>query len=113
MVNHVRTADDPDVNDVAASFQEAVVETLLAKAADAVTQHRAKSLALAGGVAANSRLREAALDVAEDLAVTAYLPSREYCTDNAAMIAATGWWRLQSDGPSPLSTGADPSARIF
>jgi N6-L-threonylcarbamoyladenine synthase len=39
----------------------------------------------------------------------AFLPSRSMCTDNAAMIAAAGWYRLQSDGPSPLDTGADPN----
>ena len=39
----------------------------------------------------------------------AYLPSLAMCTDNAAMVAAAGWWRLAHDGPSPLSLGADPN----
>ena len=41
-----------------------------------------------------------------------FLPSRAMCTDNAAMVAAAGWWRLQSDGPTPLDCGADPNLRL-
>ena len=42
----------------------------------------------------------------------AHLPSRAMCTDNAAMVAASAWWRLRSDGPSPLDTGAVPSLTL-
>ena len=42
----------------------------------------------------------------------AYLPSLAMCTDNAAMVAAAGWWRLSSDGPSPLSLGAAPNLAL-
>jgi N6-L-threonylcarbamoyladenine synthase len=40
------------------------------------------------------------------------LPSRSMCTDNAAMVAAAAWWRLQADGPTPLDAGADPNLRL-
>jgi len=57
-------------------------------------------------------LRERALDACIDDGLRAYLPSRPMCTDNAAMIAAAGWWRLASDGPSGLDAGADPNLRL-
>jgi N6-L-threonylcarbamoyladenine synthase len=42
----------------------------------------------------------------------AFLPSREMCTDNAAMVAAAAWWRYNSDGPTPLDVGVDPGLRL-
>ena len=112
VVNHVRKNPDAPVNDVAASFQEAVVEVLVTKARRAAAEHDAKGLVIGGGVAANSRLREVMLDACVDDDLRAFLPSRSMCTDNAAMVAAVGWWRLHSDGPSPLDTGADPNLKI-
>jgi len=112
VVNHVRKNPDVEAADVAASFQEAVVDVLLTKATAAVREHDAVGLCLAGGVAANSSLRERALDVAAELGVRAFVPSRSMCTDNAAMVAAAGWWRLQSDGPAPLDQGASSSLRL-
>ncbi len=112
VVNHVRKHPDADVRDVAASFQEAVVDVLVDKARRAAREVGAKGLCLAGGVAANSRLREKMLDVCVADGYRAFLPSRAMCTDNAAMVAAAAWWRLQADGPSPLDIGADPSLRL-
>jgi N6-L-threonylcarbamoyladenine synthase len=109
VVNYVRKNPDVSTADVAASFQEAVVDVLVAKAREAARIVGAKGLCLAGGVAANSRLRERALDVCDEDGMHAFLPSRAMCTDNAAMIAAAGWYRLAADGASPLDTGADPS----
>lgn len=110
VVNHVRRSDDDeDPADVAASFQAAVVDVLVTKARRAAAQVGAKGLCLAGGVAANSELRESFLDACESDGLRAYLPSRAMCTDNAAMVAAAGWWRLRADGPTPLDVGADPS----
>jgi N6-L-threonylcarbamoyladenine synthase len=63
-------------------------------------------------VAANSVLRERTLDACIADGLRAFLPSRSMCTDNAAMVAAAGWWRLRSDGPSPLDLGADPNLRL-
>ena len=107
VVNHVRKNPDVAAADVAASFQEAVVDVLTTKAKAAVVEHGALGICLAGGVAANSSLRERTLDLAADLDVRAFVPSRSLCTDNAAMVAAAGWYRLQSDGPTPLDHGAN------
>lgn len=108
----VRTVDRrPELatEDVAASFQEAVVDVLVAKAARATAAVGARGLCIGGGVAANSLLRARIAEAADRLGVPAYLPTMAMCTDNAAMVAAAGTWRLQHDGPSPLSLGADPN----
>lgn len=112
VVNHVRKHPDVAVADVAASFQEAVADVLVAKARRAVREFGARGICLSGGVAANSRLRQKVADVAAHDGVRAFLPSRAMCTDNAAMVAAAGWWRLRADGPSPLDVGADPSLQL-
>ena len=80
--------------DVAASFQEAVVDVLVTKARRAAADVGAKALCLAGGVAANSLLRRRVEDACAEDGIGAFLPSRALCTDNAAMVAAAGWWRL-------------------
>ena len=112
VVNHVRKNPEVATPDVAASFQEAVVDALITKARRAAKQYGAKGLCLAGGVAANSQLRERALDACMADGLHPFLPSRSMCTDNAAMVAAAGWWRLNSDGPSPLDTGATPGLKL-
>jgi N6-L-threonylcarbamoyladenine synthase len=63
-------------------------------------------------VAANSRLRERLREAADRQGFQAAYPPLSLCTDNAAMVAAAGWWRLQSDGPSPLDTGASPNLKL-
>ena len=112
VVNHVHRHPDAATADVAASFQEAVVDVLVAKAQRAARQIGAKAMCLGGGVAANSLLRERFLDACVEDGIHGFLPSRSMCTDNAAMVAAAGWWRLRSDGPSPLDCGADPNLRL-
>ncbi|MBA3283379.1 MAG: tRNA (adenosine(37)-N6)-threonylcarbamoyltransferase complex transferase subunit TsaD [Acidimicrobiia bacterium] len=112
VVNHVRKHPEAATADVAASFQEAVVDVLVTKARRAAQQVGAKGLVLGGGVAANSLLRERFLSACVEDGIRGFLPSRSMCTDNAAMVAAAAWWRLASDGPSPLDTGADPNLRL-
>jgi N6-L-threonylcarbamoyladenine synthase len=112
VVNHVRKRPDVQIADVAASFQEAVADVLVMKARRAAKEYGATGLCLAGGVAANSRLREMVADAAAADGLRAFLPSRAMCTDNAAMVAAAGWWRLAADGPSGMDLGADPSLRL-
>ena len=113
VITYVRKHPELDVADVAASFQEAVVDVLVTKARAAARETGAKAICLAGGVAANSSLRERTLDACIADGLHAYLPSRAMCTDNAAMIAAAGWHRLQSDGPTALDAGADPNLRLL
>jgi N6-L-threonylcarbamoyladenine synthase len=113
VVNHVRKHPDVATADVAASFQEAVVDVLVTKALRAATLAGARSLAIGGGVAANSSLRARIASAGAAAGLRTFVPSRAMCTDNAAMIGAAAWHRLRSDGPSPLSTGADPNLRLF
>ncbi|MCU1380191.1 MAG: gcp [Acidimicrobiales bacterium] len=112
VINHVRKNPEVVTADVCASFQEAVVDVLVTKARRAAKELGAKGMALAGGVAANSVLRERLLDACTDDGLHGFLPSRAMCTDNAAMIAATGYYRLRDDGPTPLDVGADPNLRL-
>lgn len=106
VVRAVERRPDAPTADVAAAFQEAVVDVLVVKAARAVAEVRARGLCLGGGVAANSQLRRRAKAAVD---VPTYLPSLAMCTDNAAMVAAAGAWHLAHDGPSPLSLAADPN----
>jgi N6-L-threonylcarbamoyladenine synthase len=112
VVNHVRKHPDVETADVAASFQEAVVDVLVTKARRAAAEVGATAIALGGGVAANTRLREELLRACDADGRRAFLPSPSMCTDNAAMIAAAGWHRLRRDGPTPLDHGADPNLRL-
>jgi N6-L-threonylcarbamoyladenine synthase len=112
VVNHVRAHPESSTENVAASFQQAVVDVLVHKASKAAREVGAKGLVLGGGVAANSLLRTQLFDACDKEGLRCLLPSPAMCTDNAAMIAATAWYRLQSDGPSPLETGAVPNLHL-
>jgi len=112
VVNHVRAAPDAAVADVAASFQAAVVDQLTDKLAAAADEAGASALVLGGGVAANSSLRARVEALAAASGRRAFLPPLALCTDNAAMIAAAAWWRLRSDGPTPLDAGVDPTLAL-
>lgn len=81
--------------DLCASFQEAVVDVLVKKTVEAAKAHHLKSIVVGGGVVANRRLREAFQDAAKTHALKVYLPDLAFCTDNAAMIAAGGYYKLK------------------
>jgi len=112
VMNYVRKHPDVASADVAASFQAAVVDVLVSKARRAAADVGATGIVLGGGVAANSLLREEMLGACEEDGIQGFLPSRAMCTDNAAMIAAAGWHRLRSDGPTSLDIGATPNLRL-
>ncbi len=112
VVQYVRAHPEAAVADVAASFQEAVVDVLSTKLLAAARDAGARTLVLGGGVAANRSLRSRVTDLAAADDRRAYLPGPALCTDNAAMIAATGWYRLHADGPTPLNDGATPGLRL-
>jgi tRNA N6-adenosine threonylcarbamoyltransferase len=100
--------DDPgaDKADLAASYQRAIVEALVARTRDALRQEGIERLAIGGGVAANSELREAVAA----LGVPTWVPPMELCTDNAAMIAAAA--RFLEPLPYPAYLGMDAAARL-
>ena len=112
VINYVRKHPGTSTEDIAASFQAAVVDVLVEKGRAAAAAHDARSICIGGGVAANSALREAVVNAAAPDGRAAFIPSRAMCTDNAAMVGATAWYRLRTDGPTPLDAAADPNLRL-
>ena len=112
VINYVRKNPTVSTADVAASFQYAVVDVLAVKARKAAQQIGAKTVALGGGVAANSLLRSTMTTVCAESGWRLVLPSMGMCTDNAAMIASAGWYRLVADGPSSMDMGAMPNLKL-
>ena len=95
---------DVPVADVAASFQEAVVDVLLRKALDACAEQGAEHLLIGGGVAANRRLRDLAEERCSRAGVILRVPRPNLCTDNGAMVAALGSLVMERGrGPSNLN----------
>ncbi len=102
-----------NVADVAASFQEAVVDVLTRKAIDACVSQGVEHLVIGGGVAANSRLRQMAQERADKAGIILRIPRPGLCTDNGAMVAALGSLMVSRGvAPSSLNFGADSSVPI-
>lgn len=112
VVQYVRKHPDVEVEDVAASFQAAVVDVLVTKLLRVAEEAGVETIVIGGGVAANSELRTRLLDEGVTNGLRVILPSISLCTDNAAMVASVAWWRLLADGPTPLDGGAYPGLRI-
>ena len=99
--------------DVAASFQEAVVDVLLTKSLAACQESGIDNLVIAGGVAANSRLRQLAITRCEAAKIELSIPPANLCTDNGAMVAALGSLAINEGlAPSRLGISADSAAEI-
>ncbi len=98
--------------DIAAAFQEAAIDLLITKAMLALKQTGRKTLAVSGGVAANSRLRLKLSQVCRSDQIRLLFPPFELCTDNAAMIAAAGYYHLQRGFSSDFTANAVPYQKL-
>ncbi|MGB9737553.1 tRNA (adenosine(37)-N6)-threonylcarbamoyltransferase complex transferase subunit TsaD [Chloroflexus sp.] len=91
--NETPQLDAPFVAQMAYAFQESVVDVLVTKTVDAARRYKAQAILLAGGVAANRRLRE---ELKRRASVPVHLPALDLCTDNAAMVAAAAFYRFET-----------------
>jgi len=114
VARYVEAHPDAHHADVAASFQEAVADVLTAKAVRAATETGVSTLLIAGGVAANSRLRELAEERCAAAGLALRIPRSRLCTDNGAMIASFAAHLLAAGAaPSPLDVATDPGLSVI
>ena len=116
VVNEVHNAEQRggavNVPDMAASFQERIAQILAHKLLDAAADTGAKTICLAGGVAANGRLRQLVSDGAQKLGARVYLPELKFCGDNGAMIAAQGYYEYRDGNIAGLTLNGLPTLAI-
>jgi len=115
VLTHVRhhSPKEPDLPDLCASFQEAVVDVLIEKALRAAADQGLPRLVISGGVAANSRLRALAAERCKAAGVGLFMARPAFCTDNAAMIAYAGWEKLARGQRDGLDMGAKANESLF
>jgi N6-L-threonylcarbamoyladenine synthase len=116
VLRYVRAHDGPlseqEIADVCASFQRVVVTSLVERLFDAARRHGARSVGVAGGVSANSRLRATLVERGEKRELPTFLPSLALSTDNAAMIAAAGLRRFREGIVAPADLNADAALAL-
>ena len=113
VARYVESHPDAGIADVAAGFQEAVADVLTLKAVRAATALGVSTLLIAGGVAANSRLRELATQRCAEAGLTLRVPRPRLCTDNGAMIASFAAHLMAAGAPpSPLDVPSDPGLPV-
>jgi len=100
------------LEDIAASFQEAIVDVLVSKTLHAASQRQVPSISVTGGVSANRRLREVFLDACRRRGTEVFFPELPLCTDNAAMIAAAGYARLRRGEVADMNLDVLPNAPL-
>jgi N6-L-threonylcarbamoyladenine synthase len=106
------TTSEQDMCDLAASFQSAVIRSLVGTLEKLALELRPRTLIVAGGVACNQSLRASAEAAAARLEIPVYFPSKHLSTDNAAMIAAAGYFHLRNGETADLRMTADISLRL-
>ncbi|MFC1955069.1 tRNA (adenosine(37)-N6)-threonylcarbamoyltransferase complex transferase subunit TsaD [Chloroflexota bacterium] len=110
--NKVANNEKLPLEDIAASFQEAVVDVLVTKTMHAAMERRVSAISVTGGVSANIRLRAVFLDVCQRHGIDIFFPKLSLCTDNAAMIAAAGYARLKKGEVSDMNLDVVPNASL-
>lgn len=112
-INHANmTGEEIVVPDLVASFQHSVVDSLVSRAVMAAKEYGYPRLAIAGGVAANSALREGMKEACAKEGLSFYYPSPIYCTDNAAMIGVAGYYEFIKGVRSGWDLNAVPNLRL-
>jgi N6-L-threonylcarbamoyladenine synthase len=101
-----------ETNDICASFQRSVVTTLLDRLFDAADRYGAQTVGIAGGVSANSRLRDDAMQRGHRAGIPVYVPHISLSTDNAAMIAAAGLRNFYAGKVAEWDLNADASLEL-
>ena len=99
-------------NDLARSFQDCVTSHLVDKVKKALLNYNIKTFLISGGVAANSHIRESLENMCKEIGVTMHMPTKKYCTDNAAMIGAAAYVLYKNKKFAPLSTNAQSRASL-
>ncbi|SDM67777.1 tRNA (adenosine(37)-N6)-threonylcarbamoyltransferase complex transferase subunit TsaD [Acetanaerobacterium elongatum] len=110
--NAQQKGEEINTNDMAASFQSAVVETLTSRLMTAAAQNQSTAVVVAGGVAANSGLRTALTEACDKHRLTLYMPPLSLCGDNAAMIGAQGYYEYLAGNTADLTLNARASMAV-